>query len=177
MLFDSLVWPLQQMPGLLSKFSEARTSLMRVNKFLRRKDVKNVDELLDGDDTLISAKDGEFEWEAEEDLDDDGEEANSKKKKKKGEKGDEKVEEGSTVLNVIGGNGVLMMEDFVDEEADVDGEEEPKNGDSEEKNGHDSNTKEGEKDPSSPCFLLKDLNFQIKEGELVAVIGHVGSGI
>jgi len=175
MLFDSLVWPLQQMPGLLSKFSEARTSLMRVNKFLRRKDVKNVDELLDGDDTLISAKDGEFEWEAEEDLDDDGEEENSKKKK--GEKVDEKLEEGSTVLTVIGGNGVLMMEDFVDEEADVDGEEEPKNGDSEEKNGHDSNTKEGEKDPSSPCFLLKDLNFQIKEGELVAVIGHVGSGI
>ena len=148
---------------------------MRVNKFLRRKDVKNVDELLDGDDTLISAKDGEFEWEAEEDLDDDGEEENSKKKK--GEKVDEKLEEGSTVLTVIGGNGVLMMEDFVDEEADVDGEEEPKNGDSEEKNGHDSNTKEGEKDPSSPCFLLKDLNFQIKEGELVAVIGHVGSGI
>lgn len=165
MLFESMVWPILQLPGMLSKLAEARTSLIRVNKFLRRQDIEKVAELNDND-TLITMQGAEFEWTDEELLDEEEEEGKEggEKKKKNKKTGKEEEEEGVTEVRVIGGSDILMEE--------LDGDEEgPKDGDVEENRTHTNAEKEAE-----PVFLLQDLNFEIHDGELVAVIGHVGSG-
>jgi ATP-binding cassette subfamily C (CFTR/MRP) protein 1 len=159
-LFNYLTWPILKLPEIVSKFSESRISILRLNKFLRREELPPVKlktpDSLNGEDedVVLSMKDAEFEWLVDEDPEEDEDEDSKDKKDKKKKSSVDEVE----------------LEGF--EMIGIPGTSEGSNSSSKSESG-----KQLEKEKEQKlAFKLKGLNCEVKRGQLIAIIGRVGSG-
>ncbi len=148
------------MPGILSHWSEAKISLARLDKFLRRKELEQRSDVTHNQETshkqaldsssdeanVLSIVDGVFEWEARDQDEDDDDSETEEGKAEKAEKPTSALGEAEKAL-------LLDMDDHPLEELAA----------------------EGDQSPSEP-FKLREINMDVRRGELVTVIGRVGSG-
>lgn len=124
---------------MLSRWAAARTSLNRLNKFLRLPELATKPMVMSQDDSKeysIRVTNGEFEWEAPHDDDEDINEADNKPEEEKSKSGTEE----------------FVLLDSV-EERDTESATDIR-----------------------PTFRPHDINVEVRNGELIAIIGRVGSG-
>lgn len=160
-LFSSLTDTIMQVPGILSHWSEAKISLARLDKFLRRRELEQRSDVthnsqetshkqaLDSSSdaaNVLSIVAGVFEWEAP-DHDEDDEDAET-------EEG--KAEKAAKPASALGEADTALLLDMDDQPLE-------------------EMAAEGNQSPSEP-FKLREINMEVRRGELVTVIGRVGSG-
>jgi ABC-type multidrug transport system fused ATPase/permease subunit len=151
---------------------------VRLDKFLRRRELEQLpNEAADGfhllertdvdskeceEGIVLQIVDGEFEWEAKTEDDDDDDDADESEEseeqetenneKTKNEDGAERAAKGSFGVEPIGEEDASLLQN--------DMEMQPLEAASGQVSG----------------FQLRDINVEVKRGELVAIIGRVGSG-
>jgi ABC-type glutathione transport system ATPase component len=148
-------------PGILSHWSEAKISLARLDKFLRRRELEQRSDVthnsqetshkqaLDSSSdaaNVLSIVAGVFEWEAR-DHDEDDEDSET-------EEG--KAEKAAKPVSALGEADTALLLDMDDQPLE-------------------EMAAEGNHSPSEP-FKLREINMEVRRGELVTVIGRVGSG-
>ncbi|ELR16068.1 ABC transporter, ATPbinding domain containing protein [Acanthamoeba castellanii str. Neff] len=203
-IFASLSWIILQFPNMISRWSEAKISFDRLNKFLRRKELDKIathqtpqlaastradedgnndddeDDNNDGESVamkndenearaMIKIVDGGFEWEKTQDDADEDEEERKKKEEKEKNEGDVLATTMATEKRAK--RTPTSDDDDNDDVADGD-EEDATLLTNMERGGLERDEGEG----GDGGFQLHDINVEVKRGELVAVIGRVGSG-
>jgi ABC-type multidrug transport system fused ATPase/permease subunit len=223
-LFGLVTWAILRFPDMISHFSMARVSILRLNEFLRREELPEIsyseNDNGDGDDeeeqgdedsedevmgkenedeaqviikeekrneTVIELKEAEFEWVVDRDDGDEEEEGVCERKKESKvevlgaiEEATPKASEMVRILNADEREeeeeeDVMLASLARDEEAEAK-EEHLENGDVEE-GAEDMKMKEKDKAcDSGKLFRLTGLNCEVKRGQLIGIIGRVGSG-
>jgi ATP-binding cassette subfamily C (CFTR/MRP) protein 1 len=140
---------------MISHVTEARTSLGRLNKFLRIEELAKPDSSNDigEEDSAIRLADGHFKWDR---FDDEDEEEKKDSSDKDGAAGVVRVDRKERAKQKGDGSSGESQDLLVTKE------------------GEDENDDEDENNEGA--FRLRELNVEVKRGELVAIIGRVGSG-
>jgi energy-coupling factor transporter ATP-binding protein EcfA2 len=188
---------------MISRWSEAKISFDRLNKFLRRKELDKIAthqaiELAastrDNDDdegedenndsevvakkkdedearVMIKIVDGGFEWEKTQDDADEEEEERKKKEEKEKEKN-----EGDALATAKKAKRTPTSDDDDDDDVADGDEEDATLLTNMERGGLDCDEGDEGEGGDHGGFRLHVINVEVKRGELVAVIGRVGSG-
>ena len=180
-LFNRLQWPLRFFPEIMTNFYETTISMGRIENYLKQDEVNEAnviknDENIKKNDIRIKIENGSFSWGIPPISEKKQKEKEEEEKKKKKEK---KKNKSNKITSLIPKEIELL--------------------DSDSKNKNDVNNKSNnysmisqinslyqtyltENDDSSKKVInplnpiLKNINFEIKNGEFICIIGEVGSG-
>ncbi|CAO2034161.1 unnamed protein product [Urochloa humidicola] len=156
--FHMLDGPMQSFPEAISAVTQATVSLGRLDKFLQEAELDDTavervdDDGIANGEVVVAVCDGVFAWDMR-----------GKKERKEGDEDDDDME---------GEEGEDDdMEGEESEDDDMDHDDDDENEDEEE----DDEDKDVDVTPVLET-VLKEINMEVRKGELVAVVGTVGSG-
>ena len=175
-LFNKLQDPIRQLPNIINNIIESAVSLKRIEEFIRQPETISENIHKENDQNLeyaIKIKKGNFSW---------GVKQEEKNKKKKEEKEKEENIEEKKEKDTASEKNILKKIDDLDEDLIPNIGRETKVEDVEEGENDSDYIKDGCKIqiefPRNINFdvTLKEIDLEIKKGEILGIIGEVGSG-
>jgi len=183
-IFSSIQDPIRYIPALVNGLIDAKNSLNRIEKFIRQPEIEENNliqcEFDENKDYSIIIENGYFSWgvkqKKNEDEDNEKKDNNNKDKKIKVEKEDENIDkkklEKEDEINTSHIENQIIEENEKDEYFSLKHEEDKSIKEIKER------IKTQIKIPENIDYdiILKDISFKINKGEIIGIIGEVGSG-